>query len=36
MYFNKIELQFQVNYAAYMLKIPSITRIIAEINFICM
>ena len=33
MYFTKVELQLQVNNVVYMLGIPSIPRIIAEINF---
>ena len=34
MYFTLFKLQIQVNNAVYMLKIPSITRIITEINFV--
>ena len=36
MYFTKVELQLQVNNAEYMVEIPLITRIIAEINFVGM
>ena len=35
-HFTKVELQFQVINAVYMLEIPSNLGIVAEINFTCM
>ena len=34
MYFTKVELQLKINKGVNMLGIPSITRMIAEINFV--